>query len=206
MDLSKTGREEIFWNWFTKNQNKYLFLDEVNFEEREKLMDELLIELHKYNKNLYFEIGGDSKNKKVEFIISAEGNVSYFSDVETLTYKAPEYEKWNIIAFKPPMGKGSKTEYKNRIFDSGKIMFIPLINNKNPKAVGIDVCYDDYDESEKDNLIIGTYLILDCILGEKSSALDIDYLEVIKTPENIIDYEFIFLDEIERFIIEKKQC
>jgi hypothetical protein len=68
------------------------------------------------------------------------------------------------------------------------------------------VCYDDYDESEKDNLIIGTYLILDCILGEKSSALDIDYLEVIKTPENIIDYEFIFLDEIERFIIEKKQC
>ncbi len=47
-------------------------------------------------------------------------------------------------------------------------------------------------------------MILDTILGEKSVTLDIDHMEVIKTPENITDLDFGHLSNIGEYIAEKK--
>ena len=41
---------------------------------------------------------------------------------------------------------------------------------------------------------------------EKSTALDIDYLEVTKTPDNIGRYDFRHLENIKEFIDEKKNA
>jgi len=203
-ELTNEQKAEKFWNWFGQKQNKFLFLSEVSEIEKENLLDEFLKELHNYHDEIYFEIGGHPDDEKVELIISAEGFLKNFPAVEMLVECAPIYKNWDVIAFKPPMGKGFKLNFGGKVFDPEKIIYIPLSAKENPKAVGVNVCYSDFEESEREVFINGTYLILDTILGEKSTTLDIDHLEVIKTPENISDYDFRHLSEIATYIAEIK--
>ena len=193
-----------FWNWFSANQNKFSFINEVEEAERDNLLDEFITVLHQFNENIYFEIGGHPDEDKKELIITAEGVVDYFPEVEKLVEAAPEFEQWEVIAFKPPMGEGFKTNYAGIEFDPEKIIFIPLENEEQPDAIGINVCYPDFDESDREVLMEGTYLMLDTIIGEKSTTLDINYLEISQTPENIADLNFLHCSEIADYIEEKK--
>lgn len=202
--LTEDQKAEIFWNWFVKKQNRFLFLSDVTESEKDKLMNEFLIELHKFNDNIYFEIGGHKDDEKVELIISAEGDLEQFPAVEKLTSYANEYKNWKIIAFKPPMGNGFNLSYGGKVFDPENIIYIPLTAKQDPKAIGINVCYPDFEESEKEIYINGTYLILDTLIGEKSTTLDIDHLDVIKTPENISNFDFGHLSGIGEYIAQKK--
>ncbi|WP_209406435.1 hypothetical protein [Pseudozobellia sp. WGM2] len=203
-NLTEDQKAERFWKWFDKHQNKFLFLSDITESEKDKLMDEFLKELHKFNEDIYFEIGGHPEDEKVELVISAEGIVEHFPAVEKLTSFAPEYKNWDIIAFKPPMGTGFSLNYRGKKFDPEKIIYIPLTSKQDPKAIGFNVCYPDFEESEKEIFVNGTYLILDTIIGEKSCALDIDHMEVIRTPENIVDYDFGHLSNIAEYITERK--
>tara|TARA_R110002049_G_scaffold297516_1_gene486500 strand:- start:3316 stop:3969 length:654 start_codon:yes stop_codon:yes gene_type:complete len=203
-NLTEDEKAERFWTWFTKSQNRFLFLSEIDGEEKENLLDEFLIELHKFNENIYFEIGGHEDDEKVELIISAEGQMEFFPAVEKLTSCAPDYKSWEIIAFKPAMGKGFSLDYRGKKFDPEKIIFIPLNSKSNPNSIGLNICYPEFEESEEEIFVNGTYLILDTILGEKSTTLDIDYLEVIKTPENIAEYNFGHLSDIAEYIADRK--
>ena len=203
-NLTEEEKAERFWNWFNINQNKFLLLSDVTESEKDKLMAEFLSELHEFNEDIYFEIGGHPADEKVELVISAEGCIEFFPAVEKLTSLAPEYKNWDIIAFKPPMGKGFSLTDRDKVFDPEKIIYIPLTAKQDPKAIGFNVCYPDFEESEKEIYINGTYLVLDTIIGEKSTALDIDHMEVIKTPENITDYNFGHLSNIGEYIMKKK--
>lgn len=194
-----------FWDWFEKNNKRYLFLNQIDSQEtKDKLLDEFLKELHTYCDKLYFEIGGHPEDNNVELIITAEGNVNFFDKVEKLVISAPKIKDWVVIAFKQPMGKGFKTNYGGKEFDPSKIIFIPLNNKDKPEGVGLQVCYPDYIEEERDIFINGTYIALDCLIGEKSTTLDIDYLDVKKTPNDISKYDFRHLEDIGEFIEEKK--
>ncbi len=192
-----------FWNWFTENQNKYLFIIEVDPEERDRLLDEFLTELHQFSEGTFFEMGGDP-NAKMELIITADGDVEYFKDVEFLVEHAPSFTNWEVIPFKPPMGNAFTTTYGDVEFDPHKIIFIPLSSKSNPENIGIRVCYNDYEEENKVVFINGTYLMLDVILGEKSVVEDIQYLEVVRTPDNIGTLDFRHLCDIKEFIDEQK--
>lgn len=203
-NLTENEKAAQFWNWFDANQNKFLFLSDVTQAEKDKLLSEFLVQLHKFNEQLYFEIGGHEEDEKVELTITAEGCVDDFPAVEKLTSSAPEYKNWKIIAFKQPMGNGFSINYGGKVFDPDKIIYIPLISEQDPNAIGLNVCYPDFEESDKEIYINGTYLILDAILGEKSTTLDIEYLEVIKTPENITEFDFRHLSDIADYVAEKK--
>ncbi len=193
-----------FWEWFSKNNVKYSFTNTVDENTKEKMLDELQEQLHKYNKHLYFEIG-NKENEYSELIITAEGNIDHFDDVEVLVKNAPAIPKWKITAFKPAMGSNYTINYGNKIFDPGKIIFIPYSYPENETVVGIRVCFPDFNEDEKDIFKWGTYLTIDSVIGEKSSAKDVDYLEVAQTPENIEDYNFWYLADLEQYIKLKKQ-
>ena len=46
-----------FWNWFKDNNKAYTFLNSADEEVREKLLNDLLKQLHKYCDKIFFEIG-----------------------------------------------------------------------------------------------------------------------------------------------------
>ncbi len=193
-----------FWIWFEKNNQNYLFLNDVTEEEKDRLMDQLLMELHKYCDELYFEIGGHPEDETVDLVITAEGIIEHFPKVEQLIDLAPDLKDWRFIKFRPPHGSGFSTEYRGKNFKPDKIIFIPLNNKTDPSVVGIKVCYPDFSEDENDIFINGTYIMLDTLIGEKSTALNIDYLEVVMTPKDIADYNFLHLNDLEEYIKEKK--
>ena len=203
-DFSEKQKAISFWEWFSKEKNKYLFLNQVNESEKERLLDCFLEKLHSYSENIFFEIGGHPEDTKVELIITAEGNQEFFDTVKILVNGAPEFENWKVIALKPPMGTGYKTEYGGYVFDPETTIFIPLNSEENPEDVGIRVCYSEFNEKKRDVFTNGTYLMLEVILGEKSTAIDIDYLDIIKTPRNIREYNFKHLNSIKEYIRAKR--
>ena len=203
--MSQQDKIESFWNWFKENNHKYLFLSDISEDEKENLMDDFLSHLHEYCDDLYFEIGGHPDDEDVELIITAEGVIEHFDKVELLIDSAPKIKNWNLIKFKQPHGPGFVTTYEGTKFDPDKIIFIPLENKKKPDLVGIQVCYPELTEENRNKYSNATYIVLDALIGEKSVACDIDFLEVINTPADISEFDFRHLSDIGEFIKERKK-
>lgn len=193
-----------FWDWFSANSSKFLFVTEVDEKEREIFLDEFLSHLHTYCNQLYFQIGGHPDNKKLELIITAEGMAEYFPKVEALVDAAPQLDNWEFIKFKQPQGPEFVTQYNGREFDPKKTMYLPLFNKNKPGSIGIHVCYPDYNESERSVFVGGTYLMLDTILGEKSTTLDLEYMDVIKTPADLSQTGFGHLSGLKEYVDKMK--
>ncbi|MEP0987898.1 hypothetical protein [Ekhidna sp.] len=199
-------KEKRFWKWFEKNNSKFLFINEVEPDIKEQHLNEFLRELHRVNDRLYFLIGGHPDNKKVELIITPEGIKELFPVVEQLVSKAPELHDWEIIAFKPAQGAGFVTEFGGRKFDPKEIDFIPLDNQDDPSLVGIQVIYPDFTNDERDIFFAATYQVIDTLIGERSTTLDIDYLDITVTPEETSELTTLKLTELENFISKKKNA
>jgi hypothetical protein len=192
------SKEKRFWNWFKRNEGKYFFLNQIDdVNEKERLLDEFLDQLHKYCNRLFFEIGGYPDGKQ-DLIITAEGDKDYFIYVETIVKSAPKLEYWNVIAFKP-VRADFITEYKDISLDPSKIWFIPLNNNEDPGKIGLRLYSDNYNESNKIDFLTAAYIVLDNVLGEESNALNIDYVEM-QTPSSSQKEEAIELNKLARYI------
>ncbi len=197
-------KEDIFWNWFKRNNSKYYYINQmIDLEQKEKVLDDFLNQLHNYCDKLFFEIGG-VPNEPQELIISAEGNKDYFHKVEALVSKAPNIDEWQIIAFKPPMGVDFITEYEGIKMNPHEIWFLPLDNEKDPKALGLRICLPNFDLKKEEIFLEGCYQLVDAILGEKSAALEINHIEVDKLPKNPDDKGLIELSELSKYINWRK--
>jgi hypothetical protein len=169
----------LFWEWFIENNIRYLNLDNISEEEeKEKLLDDFLFHLHQYCDKLFFQIGGDVNGKR-ELIISAEGDINYFAEVEKLVAEAPKLEYWEIIAFKPARGPGFVTKYGDIEIATSKVWFLPL-KNENEKGLGLRLYVKDYDSQKELQYLEAAYQMLDNILGEKICGENIKYVEVEK--------------------------
>lgn len=187
-----------FWDWFARNEAKYFFLNQIEDEdEREEFLDELLVELHKYCENLYFEVGG-IPNEKQDLIISAEGNPDYYDKVEALVSAVPSLRHWNVIAFKPAREAGI-IEHNNAKVDPDTSYFFPLSSNKTDK-LGVRVYVENYDPRYHDDFISALYWLLDNILGEKSNTKEIGYVDVADLSSYPDKDELIELTKLPKYI------
>jgi len=200
MDLQNATQ---FWTWFKAHNAKYLFLDEMPEDRKNEAMKELQDELHKYCDSIYYLIGDDHNDNK-ELIITAEGNIRYFDHVEFLIDNALPMPRWNFLKFKPAIGVGYKAVIQNREFDPRQTRCAMLESEDPSKGIGLRLYYNDFDLKAKRSFAYGTYVMLDMILGEKSATLDIEKLEIVKTPENIEDLDYFFLDQIKAHIALNK--
>lgn len=192
-----------FWNWFKQNNKAYIFLNAVDENVKEKLLDDFMQHLHAYSDKIYFEIGGHPDEDQ-EVIITAEGNKEYFKIVQDLVDEAPQIEGWKFIAFKPSMEGHFKSKWDDLELNTEDIWFAPLANEK-VSDLGIRIYLKNYDLI-KDNKILMTliYKMLDTILGEKSFALDIDYIDAELQPDNPEDDGLYPILELPDYIIWHK--
>lgn len=196
------NKEKQFWDWFKKNEAKSFFLNQIDDDvEKESILNELEEHLHFYCKDLFFEVGG-FPNQKQDIIISAQGVAEFFSKAEYLVNQAPELEHWNVIALKPPV-EGAIIEYNDIKFNPEMMWFIPLVNEKSHQ-IGLRVYIDNYNSKDTDSFLNGTYLVIDNLLGEKSSGLDIGYVEIEKLPPIHEREDLIELQKLPRYVKWKK--
>lgn len=195
-------KEEQFWEWFKKNKAKYFFLHQIDDEtEKERILNELEEQLHLYCEDLFFEVGGEPDQKQ-DLIITAQGDPDFFNNAECLVAHAPQLEHWNIIALKPAV-EDSVIDYDGINLSSEMMWFIPL-SSKNSSKIGLRVYIENYNPTDEDKVLFATHLLLDNLLGEKSSGLDIGYIEIDNLPPVSERDDLIELSELPRYVKWKK--
>jgi hypothetical protein len=193
---------KAFWNWFTENNSAYLFLNEIeDFEEKERLLDNLTKQLHLYCDKLYFEIGGHPDDDQ-ELVITAEGNSDYFNTVEELINNAPSIPNWKFIAFlQPNHNNDFHINFEGIVLASNEMYFLPLDHEDSSELIGLRICIKNYIELKDNKWLQPTvYKIIDTIVGEKAFTLDIDYIEIDELPEDPKELGMIELKGLPAYI------
>jgi hypothetical protein len=167
-----------FWDWFSQHEHKYYKIEHLGEEQKEILLDELIAQLHAYCDKLFFELSGEG-----ELIITAGGDKTLFSTVDELVNNAPVFERWKVIALKPPVGEHFQIDYNGIAFNSEEIFFYPLESTKSP-LLGVRLFVKGYNQEFIKDYHFGGWIILDTILGERSTAIDIGHLDIADLPED----------------------
>ena len=171
-----------FWQWFKENNTAYTFLGTVEEGVKEQLLDEFLEKLHNYCDQLYFEIGGDPCNN-TELIITASGNIKYFGKVEELIARAPVLHPWIFIALKPPTKGHFKSRWESLELNSEDLWFLSF-SKAGSTDLGIRVCLKNYELIKSNKALMPLlYIMIDTLLGERSAALDIKYVDANSLPD-----------------------
>ena len=184
-----------FWNYFQQNNFVFLLLNEISKDELKIHFDKLIEILHQYNKDLDLII--KNKTKGGELIITANGNPYLFKEVELLVHHAPVVERWKITAFLQPEtnltkyenGTDKPLEYYGITLRISEMYFIPLENPNKPTDLGIKVLLKNYIV-HKDNprLREAVYVHIEHLIGEKSFANDIAFIEIGQLEINQVNF------------------
>ncbi|MBM6498321.1 hypothetical protein H9X54_003275, partial [Flavobacterium macrobrachii] len=138
-----------------------------------------------YNQDLDIII--KNKTKGGELIITANGNPYLFKEVELLVHHAPIVERWKITAFLQPetnltkyeIGTDKPLEYYGITLRISEMYFIPLENPNKPTDLGIKVLLKNYIiHKENSRLREAVYVHIEHLIGEKSFANDIAFIEI----------------------------
>jgi hypothetical protein len=199
-----TTPTEKFWNWFSENNKSYLFLDEVSDDEKEQLLENMTDRLHEYCDQLWFEVGG-MPGETYELIITAEGNVDFFEQVEALINGAPAIDNWKFIAFIQPVEGDNTINFEGVEIKRSDVWFMPLQSASEPNSIGIRVCAPNYELLKENKWFKNAvYKMLDTILGEKSFAIDVAHIDFGELPEKPGEDGMIELAELPAYIKWKK--
>ncbi|MDG2431994.1 hypothetical protein [Flavobacterium sp.] len=180
-----------FWKHFQQNNFVFLLLNEIPKDELKIHFNNLIAILHQYNSDLNIII----KNKKneAELIITSNGNPYLFKEVELLLHHAPKINRWKTTAFHQP--ETNLTQYKNSTdkpldhygisLRISEMYFSPLENLEKPTDLGIKVLIKNYIV-HKDNprLREAVYVQIEHLIGEKSFANDIAFIEIEQLESN----------------------
>ena len=199
----KQSPEVKFWAWFSGYSHNFPQGGDLTGDIAD-LFGPLSKQLDDYCKGLVFQIGYDKQSSEYELVVSADGDRKLFSQVEKLVDNAPNLEHWKITAFRQPTGDSAVIQYGTRSFDATKILFLPLIGDNYKPGVNIEVVYPDYREEDRNLFLGGTFLLLDAILGEKSTELDLGYINVTKMPDDTDRSQYIPLSELRNYIASVK--
>ncbi len=191
--------QRIFWRWFEQNEARFA---KAEGADKEQLLDELLDVLQSYCPNLWFETGLADDGIR-ELIVSAEGDRTYFSDVRTLIATAPEIAGWRFIAFKPAQGFDFTTEFAEIIFSPVAAWFLPLSSNHDPSALGLRIGYAHFDSERAKDFLAGTFIMLECGLGEIALADQVQHVEVAALPSSPESSGYLPLTELGNWLADR---
>jgi len=196
--LNKKSKEESFWDWFLENEPTLYY-----GTEDKSLRDEIFAELSKRIKaiddNLTFAFGPIRPNDTKEFIVSADGIVDSFPFVVKLVEAAPSHANWEYLAFRQP-NEGDDIAIKMEDFEMGyKDVFFRYLEEDGILDLQLNI--RGYDASSKHQFV--AYLLLDSLIGEYDTQIEIDSIDWVELDENNIDKLYPFVEL--RKIIERRK-
>ena len=193
-----------FWEWFEMHSKPYFFLNELDEEVKNNHLVNLLDHLHWYCERLSYELSNDSE-QELELIITAEGNTDYFDEVEILIATAPSMPGWKFIGFIPPRGEDITFSIDDVVLSPGEIWFVPMKELARPDLISIKVCIAGYEHlKDREWLRPAIYKVLASLLGEKSFAMDIQYVDISALPVQQNPSGMLQLSRLQEYIELKK--
>jgi hypothetical protein len=164
-----------FWTWFSGFARRLPADDPPD-----ALLDELLDQLHAIDRRIYFELSTNTADR--ELILTASGNSAAFPVVDNLIATAPKLKGWSFVALKPPKGFQFKYRSGDIVLNVRELWFMPLQSNTNPRDLGLRLCLPNADYILERQTVDTAYTILETVIGERSCATDIQYVEVDELP------------------------
>jgi len=196
------SRATRFWSWFSSNERRYRDLD---VPEKEQLLDELLEQLHAFDRNLWFEIGGGSDGPR-ELVITAEGNLSAFPALRELCRSAPSIPEWTVVSFKQPQGFDFTTEYEDITVAPAATWFLPLDSQQQPELLGLRLAFAHFETSRQRQFLAAAYVMLEAGLGELTAAEHITHVEVCLAPSSPESEGYRVLPELPEYLAQRRAC
>ena len=198
--LQKITAAKKFWEWFTENQDQYRQLIKLEEDEMMALFDEINERVQQYCSKLEVNISlGDMAVHTL--IISANGNVDYFEAVDDLVRMAPRLRQWTFIALRPPADEWPiEFTYEGLKISVDRLWFAPMLHDDEPHKLGIMVYFKGYKKNKEDIYFGAANEMLERLLGERASALDVPYLGVDVYPGEQTDLTIWEMANLESYI------
>jgi len=180
-----------FWDFFSAYSKSLLHLD-VKAENGRKLFDRLNAMLHAYCKDLDCII--TQKKTGAELTVTAHGNPYLFKEAELLVHFAPLIYGWKITAFLQPdadldkyrKGTDEMISFNGISLRISEIYFLPLEIKYRPNNLGIRVFIKNYlKHSNNKNLQEALYMQIEHLIGEKSFANEVAFIEIAQLKEEM---------------------
>ena len=198
---------ETFWGWFGENSEALTMLNDIEKQERERLLETLQQKLTEYCDGLTCEVGEQTAQGRT-LTISAEGDFDLFRYVVELVDNAPDIDWWEFVAFKQPKGKNLRVLFDRYRFETSKMAFMQLENEEEPEIIGLRIALPDLpasykpkpDSEEDDDRLVGVYVTLEALLGEFDCTTLIGYVEICPMPAEPFKSGFRPLDDLPEFV------
>lgn len=197
-----------FWIWFQRNSDIFRQVSKLDKKSLKYWVDELDAHLKACGRNIYAAIFTPGDGSNPQLIITAGGNPIYFGAVEKLASKAPIIPGWDIFGSHPPRAIDFRIQerYKDTGIDPHKLWFIPCLEDDHERP-GITVYAERYLPVDK-RFETAVEAVLTNLLGERSSGLDLDWVEVKRLPELSTDErsELIRLQDLPAYLETFPTC
>jgi len=176
--FARPCEEEIFWRWFTTNQER-IFRFEA---DSGRILDEISAKLRSYKNGLVFEISKENNGVR-EFVISADGLKELLPSVTKLVSAAPTLQRWKFLAFRPRLDNYSEfsVEYAGHNYHPKDIWFFHKIEDNSFDAI---FYHPNFNAKTRDEVIASTFLMLDMALGEYDAVTGLRYIDHQAMPKN----------------------
>lgn len=188
----------LFWNWFSDNNERLTMLGDLDEKEQQSLLEELQEQLDAYCEGLTYEMGEPTPSGRT-LTFSAEGDMDLFRYVVELVDNAPDLDWWEFVAFKQPLGTELKVRFDKMVFDTRKMYFEQLECEEEPDMLGLRIAVEDGQRQDED-FQVGVYVTLEALMGEFDCATLVGYMETVPVPEEPFKSGFQKLDDLPKFV------
>ena len=194
----------LFWNWFSDNNERLTMLGDLDEKEQQSLLEELQEQLDAYCEGLTYEMGEPTPSGRT-LTFSAEGDMDLFRYVVELVDNAPDLDWWEFVAFKQPKGTDLKVTFDKYRFETKQMYFMQLESEEEPDILGIRVALPN-PVADDDDQLVGVYVTLEAMIGEFDCSTLIGYLDTCAIPPEPFKAGFRPLDDFPEFVeLFKKQ-
>lgn len=200
----------LFWKWFLEHKNKLKNLMSLDHKQQKHYLFWLDWHLQFYFPGLeYIIIFPKVNKKKTQLMLSAKGKKEFFHMAIELEKTAPQLWDWKFTALIQPRQDIEDIEagidepyiFQDITLKTSELKFIPFEYDGEKKIDMIIYLKNFTIYSHNKNLPTLIKIMLQDLLGEKSMAATINFVQLAQMPEQEDD-ELIYLFDLQFYLDE----